>query len=298
MHVLGVFTHGPGQIYNTKRPINSLKDLEGLKIRVGGGLVNEIAKALGTVPMLKPAPESYELIDQGVADGVFFPKESPVSFKLVPLIKHITYVPGGLYNVSFAWIVNPAKWKQISEADRAAITSCPARRWRAARARPGTPPTPRARRQCATPRSRSSMASAAVRRRDQGARPPASSRRGSKRRRPRASTARRRCGACAPRSPRCQEELDEREHTFAADLRQSDLPRRLRIATAPGAAHDHEPRQPLDLFDRAIVPALGYVAAVVMFCLMLLTCVDVVGRYFFSKPLPAGSRSPRSCSPR
>ena len=33
LHVLGVFTHGPGQIYNTKRPINSLGDPEGLKIR-------------------------------------------------------------------------------------------------------------------------------------------------------------------------------------------------------------------------------------------------------------------------
>lgn len=118
---LAVFTHGPGQMYNTKRPINALKDLEGMKIRVGGGMVNEITKALGAVPMLKPAPESYEILSSGVADGVFFPKESPVAFKLVPLIKHATYVPGGLYNVSFAMIVNPAKWNQISAADRKAI---------------------------------------------------------------------------------------------------------------------------------------------------------------------------------
>lgn len=122
VHVLAVFTHGPGQIYNTKRPVTSLKDLDGLKIRVGGGLVNEVAKVVGTVPMLKPAPESYELLSQGVADGVFFPKESPLSFKLVPLIKYVTYVPGGLYNTSFAHIVNETKWKQISEVDRAAIT--------------------------------------------------------------------------------------------------------------------------------------------------------------------------------
>jgi TRAP-type C4-dicarboxylate transport system substrate-binding protein len=121
VHVLAVFTHGPGQIYNTKRPVTSLKDLEGLKIRVGGGLVNEVAKVLGTVPMLKPAPESYELLSQGVADGLFFPKESPLSFKLVPIIKHVTYIPGGLYNTSFAHVMNEAKWKQISEADRAAI---------------------------------------------------------------------------------------------------------------------------------------------------------------------------------
>ena len=45
---IGVFTHGPGQIFNTKRAITSLKDLEGLKIRVGGGVVNDVAKALGT----------------------------------------------------------------------------------------------------------------------------------------------------------------------------------------------------------------------------------------------------------
>ncbi len=119
--LLSVFTHGPGQMYNTKRAIGALRDLDGLKIRVGGGLVNEIAKKLGAVPMLKPAPESYELLSSGVADGLFFPKESPLSFKLVPLIKHVTYVPGGLYNVSFAWIANPAKWSQIPEADRKAI---------------------------------------------------------------------------------------------------------------------------------------------------------------------------------
>jgi len=118
---LNVFTHGPGQMYNTKRAINSLKDLEGLKIRIGGGLINDITKALGATPMLKPAPESYELLSSGVADGVFFPKESPASFKLVPLIKHVTYVPGGLYNVSFAWVANSAKWNSISEADRRAI---------------------------------------------------------------------------------------------------------------------------------------------------------------------------------
>jgi TRAP-type C4-dicarboxylate transport system permease small subunit len=47
-------------------------------------------------------------------------------------------------------------------------------------------------------------------------------------------------------------------------------------------------RQPLDGFDRAVVPLLGYLAAAVMFCLMLLTCADVIGRYLFNKPLWGG----------
>jgi TRAP-type C4-dicarboxylate transport system substrate-binding protein len=119
--VLSVFTHGPGEIYNVKRAINSLKDFDGLKIRVGGGVVTDVTKALGAVPILKPAPESYELLSSGVADGVFFPKESPLSFKFIPLIKYVTLVPGGLYNTSFVWMANPAKWNSIPEADRRLI---------------------------------------------------------------------------------------------------------------------------------------------------------------------------------
>jgi TRAP-type C4-dicarboxylate transport system permease small subunit len=48
------------------------------------------------------------------------------------------------------------------------------------------------------------------------------------------------------------------------------------------------PRQPLDWFDRAIVPTLGYVAAIVMFAMMVLTCADVIGRYFFNSPIWGG----------
>jgi TRAP-type C4-dicarboxylate transport system permease small subunit len=44
----------------------------------------------------------------------------------------------------------------------------------------------------------------------------------------------------------------------------------------------------LDWFDRAVAPALGYIAAAVMLCLMVLTCVDVVGRYFLNSPLWGG----------
>jgi TRAP-type C4-dicarboxylate transport system permease small subunit len=41
-------------------------------------------------------------------------------------------------------------------------------------------------------------------------------------------------------------------------------------------------------FDRGVVPALGTIAAALMFCMMLLTCSDVVGRYVFNKPVTGG----------
>ncbi len=44
-------------------------------------------------------------------------------------------------------------------------------------------------------------------------------------------------------------------------------------------------REPLDVFDRAIVPTLGTLAAIVLFALMMLTCIDVIGRYFLSQPI-------------
>jgi len=47
-------------------------------------------------------------------------------------------------------------------------------------------------------------------------------------------------------------------------------------------------RQVLDQFDRIIAPTLGVIAAVVLFAMMTLTCVDVIGRYFFAKPIFGG----------
>jgi len=49
-----------------------------------------------------------------------------------------------------------------------------------------------------------------------------------------------------------------------------------------------QPRQPLAWVERTIAPALGCVAAVLMFCLMLLTCADVVARYFLDRPIAGG----------
>ena len=121
MKVITVFTHGPGQIFNNKRAINALADLDGIKFRVGGGVVNDVGKALNVNMTLKPAPQSYELMSSGVVDGVWFPDESIVSFKLDKLIKFRTSVPGGLYNTSFAFVMNPATWAKIPKADQTII---------------------------------------------------------------------------------------------------------------------------------------------------------------------------------
>ena len=121
--VLTLFTHGPGVVLNTKRPIAKAADLEGLKFRVGGGMVNEIAKALNMNATLKPAPESYELLSNGVMDGTLFPAESVASFKIDKVIRHATQFPGGLYNTSFVFMMNQARYDKLSADEKKIVDS-------------------------------------------------------------------------------------------------------------------------------------------------------------------------------
>jgi TRAP-type C4-dicarboxylate transport system substrate-binding protein len=121
--LLGVWTHGPGQMFNTKRPINKVEDLAGMKIRSGGGISEQMARALGASAFVKPAPESYELLSSGVADGTFFPLESIISFKLDSVVKYATLFPGGFYGSAFGFFMNEDKWNKLSKEDQAAIES-------------------------------------------------------------------------------------------------------------------------------------------------------------------------------
>ena len=119
--VLTLFSHGPGMVFNTKRPITKVDDLAGLKFRVGGGMVNEMSKSLNMNVTLKPAPDSYELLSSGVMDGTLFPAESTESFKIDKIIKHATTFPGGLYNTSFVFMMNQAKYDKLSPEDKKAV---------------------------------------------------------------------------------------------------------------------------------------------------------------------------------
>jgi len=119
--VIAFFTHGPGIVFNTKKPVTQVADLQGLKWRVGGGMVNEITKTLNMNVTLKPAPDSYELLAGGVMDGTLFPAESTESFKIDKLIKHATFFPGGLYNTSFVFMMNQGRYDKLSAEEKKAV---------------------------------------------------------------------------------------------------------------------------------------------------------------------------------
>ncbi|MCW9033467.1 MAG: TRAP transporter substrate-binding protein [Alphaproteobacteria bacterium] len=119
--LLGLMTHGPGQIHNSKKDINDVADFKGMKFRIGGGVVAEVTKSLGMTPLLASATKNYEYLSNGVADGTLLPKDSIPAFKITKLVPHTTIIPGGLYNTSFFLVMNQAKWDKISPADQKAI---------------------------------------------------------------------------------------------------------------------------------------------------------------------------------
>lgn len=119
--LLAVFTNGPGQIFLARRPVAKLDDLAGLKFRTGGGIVDDVAAALGVVGLMRPATEVYELLSSGVADGVFFTRQSILTFKLGNVVRHAVIVPEGAFSTSFALIMSEARFNRLSAADREAI---------------------------------------------------------------------------------------------------------------------------------------------------------------------------------
>jgi TRAP-type C4-dicarboxylate transport system substrate-binding protein len=118
----GMFTHGPGYVHTIK-PTNTLAELKGKKIRIGGGIQSVIGKRLEITPISAPGSKVYEMLQQGVIDGVFMPMDSLKSLRLYEVAPNVLAVPGGMYLGSFSMFINPDFLDGISKKDKEAIMS-------------------------------------------------------------------------------------------------------------------------------------------------------------------------------
>jgi TRAP-type C4-dicarboxylate transport system substrate-binding protein len=121
VHLIGVMTHGPGLMHHTKKPILVPDDLKGQKIRVGTDVSRLIVQHFGGVVITQPAPKSYEILSQGIADGIFFPMESLKSFNIAKIVTYTTYVKGGLYSSGFWFAMNKEKFSGLPQQAKDAI---------------------------------------------------------------------------------------------------------------------------------------------------------------------------------
>jgi TRAP-type C4-dicarboxylate transport system substrate-binding protein len=109
--VMYLHAHGPGLLH-TKKPVEKLEDLKGLKISCHG-LSSKIVAALGGVPVAMPMPERYDAIQKGVADGGVFPVESLKGWKLADVVNSTTQNFGSAYTTGFFVVMNKDRWESL-----------------------------------------------------------------------------------------------------------------------------------------------------------------------------------------
>jgi len=76
----------------SKTPIRRLEDLEGIKMRVTGGLVAEIFRELGAVPVAISAAEVYTALQRGIVDAIALSVSDMASYRLQEIGPYYTRI--------------------------------------------------------------------------------------------------------------------------------------------------------------------------------------------------------------
>lgn len=119
-HVLAAYATPPSVFMTTKKPIRTLADVKGLKLRTPSKAAGEILRAYGASPVAMPATKIYTAMSTGVIDGALTGSDSLLIFKLIEPTKFITVnipeMPTALFIV-----MNKKAWDGLSAAEKAAV---------------------------------------------------------------------------------------------------------------------------------------------------------------------------------
>jgi len=119
--VLGAWVHGPG-VLHTNRPVNSIEDMRGLKLRTPARLVGEMLATLGAEPIGMPVTAIPENLQRGVIDGAVIPWEVTSALRVAELVNNHTEFEGpGFYTVTFTLSMNRERYEGLPDDLRAVI---------------------------------------------------------------------------------------------------------------------------------------------------------------------------------
>jgi len=90
--------------------------MQGLKIRGGSRLVNQLLEITGATPVGMPVPAIPEGLSKGVIDGTTIPWEVTPSLKVPELVKNHTEFDGAaLYTLTFVLAMNKDRYDGLSD---------------------------------------------------------------------------------------------------------------------------------------------------------------------------------------
>ncbi len=115
--VLALQVHGPGVIHTVDKPIKSIADMRGLKLRAPTRQVTKLMGVLGATPVGMPLPQIPDALSKGTINGCVIPWEVVPSVKVNELTKfHAEFDPAGgsLYTTTFVMAMNKAKYNALA----------------------------------------------------------------------------------------------------------------------------------------------------------------------------------------
>lgn len=122
-HLVGSFLLAPNVIHSRGKPITTIADLKGFKLRAAPGITTKILTKLGAVPIASGPAKIFSLVSKGVVDGAAVPGHGLRAFRILPYIKAVTVIPGGLTNTSFSMLINGKKWDGLTKQQQTQIMS-------------------------------------------------------------------------------------------------------------------------------------------------------------------------------
>jgi TRAP-type C4-dicarboxylate transport system substrate-binding protein len=108
--VLMLYCDAPTPI-GTNKPIRTMEDLKGLKIRSLTGSPTEMMKTLGGTPVLMAPGDIYTSMERKVLDGWMWSWEGCVGAKLYEVTDY--YNPANTYQPALSFLMNPAAWNKL-----------------------------------------------------------------------------------------------------------------------------------------------------------------------------------------
>lgn len=115
VHILGAWVHGPGMIHANKE-IRTPADMQGMKIRGGSRLANELLAKTGATPVGMPVPAIPEALSKGVIDGATIPWEVTPALKVPELVdNHTEFTGNALYVLTFVLAMNKDKYESLPD---------------------------------------------------------------------------------------------------------------------------------------------------------------------------------------
>ncbi len=116
VHPIAFHVHGDGVFHMREKPIRTLADLKGLKVRAPTRQTNRYLAALGATPVAMPVPAVSEALGKGVIDGAVVPYEVVPSVKIQEIVKfHSETDPSepAFYTSAFMFVMNKARYASL-----------------------------------------------------------------------------------------------------------------------------------------------------------------------------------------